>query len=57
VGKLKERDHLKDSGIDVRVILKWIFVKEGGMDWIEVAQNRHRWRAFVNGNEHLGSIK
>jgi hypothetical protein len=24
-GNLRERDHLKDLGIDGRVILKWIF--------------------------------
>ena len=30
----------------------------GGMDWIEVAQDRNRWWALVNGvNEPSGSIK
>jgi hypothetical protein len=29
-------------------ILKWVFRKwDGGVDWIEVAQNRDRWRALV----------
>jgi hypothetical protein len=47
-GTLKERDHLKDPG-DGRIILKWIFRNwDGGVDWIDVAENRDRWRAFVN---------
>ena len=34
-GNLRERDHLKDPGLDVRIILKCIFKKssDGGMDW------------------------
>jgi hypothetical protein len=45
----KERDQLKDQGADWRIRLKWIFEKwDWGMDWIDLAQGRDRWRAVVN---------
>jgi hypothetical protein len=48
-GDLGEGDHLGDPGVDRRIILKWTFKKwDGGMDWIELAQDRGRWRALVN---------
>jgi hypothetical protein len=30
--------------------IKWIFERldEGGIDWIDLAQNRDRWRALVD---------
>jgi hypothetical protein len=44
-----ESDHFEYPGVDVRLILNWVFKKwDGGMDWIELAQNRDRWRALVN---------
>jgi hypothetical protein len=41
---------LGDPSIDGRIILRWIFRKwdVGGMDWIELAQDKDRWRALVN---------
>jgi hypothetical protein len=49
-----ERDYLEDPGIDRRVILKWIFkLWDVGMDWIDLAQNRNRWRALVNAEMNL----
>jgi len=48
-GNLRERDHLEDPDIDGKIILRWIFRKlNGGMYWIDLAQNRDRWRALVN---------
>jgi hypothetical protein len=48
-GDLREGDQLGDSGVDGRIILKWIFKKwDGGMDSGELAQDRDRWRAVVN---------
>jgi hypothetical protein len=49
-GNLRVRDHCGDPDIDGRITLRWVFRKwdSGGMDWIELAQDRDRWRALVN---------
>jgi hypothetical protein len=48
-GDLREGNHLGDPGIDGRIILKCILNNwDGGMDWIELAQDRAGWQALVN---------
>ena len=49
-GNLRERDHWGDPDVDGRVILRWIFRKWEGVceDWVELAQDRDRWRALVS---------
>jgi hypothetical protein len=36
---LGEREHLKDLGVDVRIILKRIKMWDGSMGWIDLAQD------------------
>ena len=50
MGKPEGRNHLKDPGVDGRKTLKWILKKwdRGRMDWIDLAEDRDSWRAFVN---------
>jgi len=40
------KNHLRDLGIDGRIILKWILDKKGmSVEWIHVAQDREQqWR-------------
>jgi len=40
---------LEDPGVDGRRIRKWIFKKwDGGIEWIDLAQNSDTRRATVN---------
>ena len=37
------------------ITLKWIFKnKDGGVYWIDLAQDRERWRALTNATTNLG---
>ena len=49
-GNLRERDDWRDPGADGRIILRWNFRKWDveDMDWVELAEDRDRWRALVN---------
>jgi hypothetical protein len=49
-GDLRETYHLEDIGIDESIILKLIFKRWnwGSMDWIDLVQDRDRFRAIVN---------
>jgi hypothetical protein len=48
VGKPDGRNHLEDLGLDGRLLLKWIFKHwNGSIDWIDLAQDRNRWRSVV----------
>jgi hypothetical protein len=49
-GNLRERDQWGEPSVDGRSILRRIFRKwdMGGMDWIELPQDRERWWALVN---------
>jgi hypothetical protein len=50
---------LENSGVDGRIILKWIFERlvGGGVDWIDLAQDRQVAGSCVYGDEPSGSIK
>jgi hypothetical protein len=46
-GKLRERDHLEDPGVD-NIKMDIQEVGCGEMDWIDLAQDRDRWPTLVN---------
>jgi hypothetical protein len=48
-GNLREGDHWEDLGVDGKTI-KMDLQELGwrGTDWIDLAQDRDRWRALVN---------
>ena len=50
MGKPEGKSYWGDPDVDGRIILRWIFRKWEGVvrDWIELAQDRDRWRALVS---------
>ena len=47
---MRKRDHLEDPGLD-GTILRWIFRKfdrGGGMDYVDLVQDRDNCRALLN---------
>ena len=58
VGKPEGKETTWKTGVDGRIILKWIIRKRGDMDWIDPAQGRERWQELVNAVMNLSdSIK
>jgi hypothetical protein len=52
------RNRSKDSNVQGRIILKWIFEKwDGGIDWTDMGQDRNRWLALENAGMKLGFHK
>jgi hypothetical protein len=53
-GNPREEECLEGLSEDGKLILKWIFKKwDVGMDWINLAHDRDRWRALVNAAIHI----
>jgi hypothetical protein len=50
-----KRTRTEDLRVHGKVILKWILEKldGGGMNWIDLAQDRDRWQALVNAGMKL----
>jgi hypothetical protein len=46
-GNTRESYHLEDTGVDGRIIIKWMFEKwNGDMDCIAMAQDSGSWRVL-----------
>jgi hypothetical protein len=55
---VRKIDSLGDQGVDGSIILKWILKKwDRGIDWIDHAQGKERWRVLSNAVMKLGFHK
>jgi len=45
-GKLREKDYLEEPGVERTMDLQEVGCR--GTDWIQMVQDRDRWRAVVN---------
>jgi hypothetical protein len=48
LGSPKARDHWEDLGVGGRITLRWTGIEIDGANWIQLAQVKDQWRAFVN---------
>jgi hypothetical protein len=49
LGSPKERGHLEDRAVDDRMGSEWTLGRlAGGVEWIQLALDRGRWRSLVN---------
>jgi len=47
VGRPEGKVHLEDLDVNGRIIVKRLFKKRDGKAWIDLAQDRGRWRVLV----------
>jgi hypothetical protein len=47
-GKLKEKDHLENKGVDVRIKMDLKETGWRGVDWIYLNQDSDKWPALLN---------
>jgi hypothetical protein len=42
-GNLRAKDHLEDSGVGGRIILRWIMREwDGSLEWIDLSHDRYK---------------
>jgi hypothetical protein len=58
-GGVRKGDRLEDLDVDGKIALKWNFEKcdTVGVDWIDIAEDRDRWRALVDVVMNFGLYK